>query len=66
MANDSDEKHKFALRRAAAALASRDFELASRLYKGLLKNDCDNRDLLFALGDVYVKSGDDMRAIAYY
>ena len=66
MASESDEKYKFAVRRAAAALASRDFELAARLYAGLLKNDPDNRTLLSALGDVYVKSGDDARALAYY
>ena len=66
MASESDEKYKFAVRRAAAALSSRDFELAARLYAGLLKNDPDNRTLLSALGDVYVKSGDDARALAYY
>ena len=57
MASERAEENKFVFRRAAAALASRDFELAARLYKGLLKNDPENRDVLFALGDVYVKSG---------
>ena len=66
MASERAEENKFVLRRAASALASRDFELAARLYKGLLKNDPENRDVLFALGDVYVKSGDDARALPYY
>ena len=66
MASERAEENKFVFRRAAAALASRDFELAARLYKGLLKNDPENRDVLFALGDVYVKSGDDARALPYY
>ena len=66
MASERAEENKLVLRRASAALASRDFELAARLYKGLLKDDPENRDVLFALGDVYVKSGDDARALPYY
>ena len=66
MASERAEENKFVFRRAAAALASRDFTLAARLYEGLLKDDPENRDVLFALGDVYVKSGDDARALPYY
>ncbi|MGI0529838.1 tetratricopeptide repeat protein [Treponema socranskii] len=66
MASERGEENKLVLRRAAAALASRDFDLAVRLYKGLLKDDPENRDVLFALGDVYVKSGDDKNALVYY
>ncbi|MGI5092166.1 tetratricopeptide repeat protein [Treponema socranskii] len=66
MASERGEGNKLVLRRAAAALASRDFDLAVRLYKGLLKDDPENRDVLFALGDVYVKSGDDKNALVYY
>ncbi|MBC6720110.1 lipopolysaccharide assembly protein LapB [Treponema sp. Marseille-Q4130] len=66
MASERGEENKLVLRRAAAALASRDFDLAVRLYKGLLKDDPENRDVLFALGDVYVKSGEDKNALVYY
>lgn len=66
MASERGEENKLVLRRATAALASRDFDLAVRLYKGLLKDDPENRDVLFALGDVYVKSGDDKNALVYY
>ena len=66
MASERGEENKLVLRRAAAALASRDFDLAVRLYKGLLKDDPENRDVLFALGDVYIKSGDDKNALVYY
>ena len=66
MASERGEGNKLVFRRAAAALASRDFDLAVRLYKGLLKDDPENRDVLFSLGDVYVKSGDDKTALVYY
>ena len=66
MASERGEENKLVLRRATAALASRDFDLAVRLYKGLLKDDPENRDVLFSLGDVYVKSGDDKNALVYY
>ena len=49
MASEREEEKRFVMRRASAALASRDFELAARLYKGLLKDDPENRDVLFAL-----------------
>lgn len=62
-----DRKEKeLVLRRAKDAVISRDFALAARLYKGLLKDDAGNIGLLSALGSLYVKSGDDKKALLYY
>jgi len=52
--------------RAQSAMLSRDFSLAARLYKTLLKQEPDNLDLLNALGSLYVKSGEDEKAVPYY
>lgn len=54
------------LERAKTAVLARDFILASRLYKTLLKTEPENMDILQALGDIYVKSGEDEKAIPYY
>lgn len=54
------------LQRAQSAVLSRDFSLAARLYKTLLKSEPDNAELLNALGSLYVKSGEDEKAIPYY
>lgn len=65
--NLEKEKEKaFILKRAKAAVISRDFALAARLYKNLLKNDPGSIALLSALGSLYVKSGDDKKALLYY
>ncbi|MBP3709812.1 MAG: tetratricopeptide repeat protein [Treponema sp.] len=66
MANEKQEQKKLMVRRAAAAVMAHDFELAARIYKGLLKEDNDNSDLLRALGNVYIKAGDDEKALVYY
>ena len=60
------EEKELVLKRANSAVVSRDFSLAARLYKSLLKDDTGNVELLNALGNVYVKSGDDERALLYY
>ncbi len=57
---------KLILQRAQSAMLSRDYGLAARLYKTLLKVEPDNADLLNALGSLYVKSGEDEKAIPYY
>lgn len=57
---------KLILERAQSALLSRDFVLAARLYKTLLKEESDNVDILRALGGLYEKSNEDEKAIPYY
>lgn len=52
--------------RARSAVLSRDFTLAARLYKNLLKEDPSNKELLSALGDLYQRSGNDSQAIPLY
>ena len=54
------------IERAKTAALARDFSLAARLYKGELKKDPNNMDILRALADIYVKSGEDEKAIPYY
>ena len=54
------------LTRAQSAVLSRDFVTAARLYKQLLKTDPSNVDYLRELGSIYVKSGEDSKAIPYY
>jgi tetratricopeptide (TPR) repeat protein len=54
------------LTRAQSAVLSRDFVTAARLYKQLLKTDPSNVDYLRELGSIYVKNGEDSKAIPYY
>ncbi|MCQ2577827.1 MAG: tetratricopeptide repeat protein [Treponema sp.] len=54
------------IERAKTAAIARDFALAARLYKGELKKDPNNMEILRALADIYVKSGEDEKAIPYY
>ena len=54
------------LTRAQSAVLSRDFVTAARLYKQLLKTDPSNVDYLRELGAIYVKNGEDSKAIPYY
>lgn len=54
------------LKRAQAAVLSRDFPTATRIFRGLLRNDPENTQLLNELGSLYVKSGEDERAIPLY
>lgn len=54
------------LTKAQNAVLAHDWGTAARLYKELLKNDEANVVFLNALGNVYVKSGEDEKAIPYY
>lgn len=64
--SDTNSTNTLMLERAKAAVLSRDYSLATRLYRTLLQSDPDNSDLLFALGDLYQKSGNDSKAIPLY
>ncbi|MCQ2572416.1 MAG: tetratricopeptide repeat protein [Treponema sp.] len=57
---------KLILERAQSAMLSRDYGLAARLYKTLLKAEPDNAEILNALGSLYVKNGEDDKAVPYY
>ena len=63
--NNVNEKN-LVLTRAQGAVISRDFPTAARLYKQLLKDDPSNVDYLKELGSIYVKNGEDAKAIPYY
>ncbi|MCR5172860.1 MAG: tetratricopeptide repeat protein [Treponema sp.] len=52
--------------RARAALMARDFNLAARLYKQLLRDNPDNIEFLNKLGELYMKSGRDDQALPIY
>ncbi len=61
-----NSQNKIIIERANAAVLSRDYTLAARLYKGLLKSEPQNIGFLMNLGDLYVKSGNDSQALPYY
>lgn len=61
-----NSQNKVIVERANAAVLSRDYTLAARLYKGLLKNSPQDLDLLTKLGELYVKSGNDNQALPYF
>ena len=63
---ENDVQKNLILSRAKAAVMSRDFTLASRLYKGLLRTDPENTSLLSELGSLFVKSNQDERALPLY
>ena len=63
--NTINEKNLI-LTRAKSAVLSRDFATAARLYKQLLKDDPSNVEYLKELGSIYVKNGEDAKAIPYY
>lgn len=54
------------LTRAQGAVLSRDFNTAARLYKQLLNGDPSNVSYLKELASIYVKAGEDEKAIPYY
>lgn len=64
MTNDGASKLMY--ERARAAVLARDYSLAARLYKNLLKNDPEDISLLSALGDLYQRSGNDDMAVPLY
>ena len=59
-------EREIVLNRAKNAVLSRDFALGARLYKSLLVDDPRNIELLDALGQLYIKSGDDEKALPFY
>ena len=61
-----DINKEFTLKRAQNAVLSRDFVLASRLFKTILKEEPNNIDVLSQLGSTYVRSGDDEKALEVY
>jgi len=63
----SDGNNKdFIIERAEAALISRDFNLAARLYKSVLKDDLYNKSILLKLGTCYVRANQDEKALEPY
>lgn len=62
----SDTNKEFTLKRAQNAVLSRDFVLAARLFKTILKSEPNNIDVLSQLGSTYVRSGDDEKALEVY
>jgi tetratricopeptide (TPR) repeat protein len=63
---DSLTQNELILNRAKAAVLSRDYTLAARLYKGMLRSDPENKKLLEELGNLFVKSNQDDRALPLY
>lgn len=63
--NKNEEQNSVIIERANAAILARDYEQASRIYKGLLKTEPENINYLNALGDLYIKNGDDKIALEY-
>ena len=60
--NDSDAT-RLILDRARAAVLSRDYTLATRLYKTMLRDNPSDITLLSELGTIYQKSGNDADAV---
>lgn len=58
--------NELVLNRAKAAVLSRDYALAVRLYKTLLKQKPQDVELLTQLGSLYVKSGNDNLALPVF
>ena len=54
------------LNRANSAMISRDYALAARLYKSLIDENPGDMNLLVRLGNVYIKSGEDEKALAVF
>lgn len=60
------DEREIVFNRAKNAMLSRDFALAARLFKSLLADDPNNLELLNSLGQLYIKSSDDEKAIPFY
>lgn len=54
------------LAKAQNAVTAHDWSTAARLYKDLLRGDEANVDYLMQLGSIYVRDGQDEKAIPYY
>lgn len=53
----------YTMNRANAAVLSRDFVLAARLYKNILKDDPENTEVLTQLASCYIRAGEDRKAL---
>ena len=60
------EDKELVVSRARNAVISRDFEMAARLYNSLLREEPANEKYLEALGNIYIKTGNDEKAIPYF
>lgn len=60
------EDKELVVSRARNAVISRDFEMAARLYNSLLREEPANEKYLEALGNIYIKTGNDEKAILYF
>ncbi|WP_022932951.1 tetratricopeptide repeat protein [Treponema bryantii] len=54
------------LTKAQNAITAHDWATAARYYKELLRNDESNAEYLKELGSIYVRAGEDEKAIPYY
>jgi len=59
-------QNQLLLSRARSATLARDFDLAARLYRQLLREDRNNVELLKQLGNLYMKSGRDELALPVF
>ena len=59
-------QNQLLLSRARSATLARDFDLAARLYRQLLRKDRNNVELLKQLGNLYMKSGRDDLALPVF
>lgn len=59
-------QNQLLLSRARSATLARDFDLATRLYRQLLRKDRNNVELLKQLGNLYMKSGRDDLALPVF
>ncbi len=59
-------QNQLLLSRARQAALARDFVLATRLYRQLLRNDRNNVSLLTELGNLFIKSGNDEQALPVF
>ena len=62
----NEQNNDYMLSRAKAAVMARDFVLASRLFKTILRSDPDNTDVRSQLAASYVRAGEDEKALAEY
>ena len=62
----ADSNKEFMLKRAQNAVLARDFTLAARLYKTVLKENPKDIEVLSKLGSTYVRAGEDERALEVY
>ena len=62
----ADSNKEFMLKRAQNAVLARDFVLAARLFKTVLKENPNDIEILSKLGSTYVRAGEDEKALEVY